>query len=111
MSKKSLSECLKKIGEEKVTVIIDGIMHECSQTEATARKLYLLANGGTETLEVDGEMVTVRYKPNASAAKTLREFTEGKAAPEPPKESEPPLTPGKYKSSIGRKLNERFGAK
>ena len=107
--RKSLSDCLKKIGEERVDVIINGVMHSCSQTEATARKLYLLANGGTETVEVDGEMVTIRYKPNANAAKTLREFTEGKAAPEPPKESAPPLTPGTYDSEIGRRLNERFG--
>lgn len=107
---KSLTDCLKEIGEEEVTIKINGQEYTCSRTEATARKMHLMANGGTEEItKEDGETLVIAYKADAKVAKMIREFVEGKAAPEPIKEKEPGKKAGQYDSEISRRLNERLG--
>ena len=107
---KSLSDHLVAIGEEKVKIKINGKKHNCSRTEATARKMHLMANGGYEEVKNEGgETVRVTYKADAKVAKMIREFVEGKAAPEPPKEKKKGTKAGQYDSEISRRLNERLG--
>lgn len=107
---KSLTDYLKEIGEEEVTTKINGQEYTCSRTEATARKMHLMANGGTEEItKEDGETLVIAYKADAKVAKMIREFVEGKAAPEPIKEKEPGKKAGQYDSEISRRLNERLG--
>jgi hypothetical protein len=106
---KTLTSWLKELGEEQVTIKINGQEYTCSQIEATARKMYLMANGGTEEIEVKGEKILVTHKPQYQAAKALREFMEGRAAQEAPKEDKKQTTPGQYNSEISRRLNEGLG--
>ncbi len=106
---KSLTDCLKDIGEEEVTIKINGQEYTCSRTEATARKMHLMANGGTEEITTDDGPMVMAYKADAKVAKMIREFVEGKAAPEPVKEKEPGKKAGQYDSKISRRLNERLG--
>ncbi len=109
---KTLTACLRDIGEEEVTIKINGREYTCTRTEATARKMYLLANGGFEEItNEDNEVVQITYKADAKVAKMLREFTEGKAAPELAPEKKPGAKAGQYDSEIGRRLNERLGTK
>ena len=106
---KTLSDCLKDIGEEEVTVKINGKEYTCSRTEATARKMHLMANGGYEEIEDEnGEIERVTYKADYRVAKTIREFVEGRAPQEPPRPKDKGKKAGQYDSEIGRRLNERL---
>ncbi len=107
---KSLTDCLRDIGEEQVTIKINGQEYTCSRTEATARKMILMANGGFEEItNEEGETMQIAYKADAKVAKMVREFVDGKAASEPPKAKEKGAKAGQYDSEISRRLNERLG--
>ena len=58
---------------------------------------------------VDGEIEERTYKADYRVAKSIREYTEGKAAQEPPKKGKQNAKAGRYDSEIGRRLNERLG--
>lgn len=107
---KSLTDCLKDIGNEQITVNINGEEHTCSKTEAVARKMFVLAMGGySEETNTNGEKVHVFHKANHAVAKMLREFMEGRPATEPEPEKEKNKKAGRFNSSISRRLNERLG--
>lgn len=107
---KTLADCLRDIGEEKVKININGKKYNCSRTEATARKMHLMASGGYEEVkDEEGESVRVNYKADAKVAKMIREFVDGKAAQEAPKEEKKQAKPGQYNSEISRRLNDRLG--
>lgn len=109
---KTLTDHLRDIGEEEVTIKINGKEYTCSRTEATARKMHLMANGGYEEVtDEEGEVIKVVYKADAKVAKMIREFVDGKAAQEPAPEKKRGAKAGRYNSEIGRKLNERLGSK
>lgn len=106
---KSLSDFLKEIGEEQVTITLDGRPYTCTKTEALARKMYVMANGGvSEERGVDGNMVQVYHNPNPTVAKTIREFTEGKPAVEIQPEVPGNKKAGRFDGSISKRLNERL---
>lgn len=80
---KLLSEYLNAVGDEQAAkVVIDGEVRTVSRAEAVARTLFQQATGGmVDVLDSKtGEIVQVYIKPVVSAAKIIREFTEGKAA-------------------------------
>ena len=106
---KTLSQHLKDIGDELVEIVIEGERIKVSRTEALARRLYVMAMGGVEEIVEDGEIVQITHKPDYRVAKSIREYTEGKAAQEPPKKGKQNAKPGRYDSEIGRRLNERLG--
>jgi len=109
---KSLTSWLKDIGDETVNILIDGKPKLVTKTEALARKLYLMAGGGIEEIVGDdGEVIRMVHKPDAKVAKMIREFAEGKAAPEPAPEKKRGARAGQFESEIGRRLNERLGQK
>lgn len=109
---KSITECLREVGEEQITLTINGEEYTCTKTEAVARKMFLLAQGGTEVVaDEDGNGVTVMHKPDYKVAKMLREFTEGKAAVEVVPEGDKKHKAGRYDSSISKRLNDRLGSK
>jgi hypothetical protein len=106
---KTLSQHLKDIGDELVEIVIEGERVKVSRTEALARRLYIMAMGGVEQVIEDGEIVELTDKADYRVAKSIREYTEGKAAQEAPKKSKQNAKPGQYDSEIGRRLNERLG--
>ncbi len=109
---KSLTSWLKDIGDETVNILIDGQPKLVTKTEALARKLYLMAGGGIEeTIGDDGEVLRMVHKPDAKVAKMIREFVDGKAAPEPAPEKKRGARAGQFESEIGARLNERLGQK
>jgi len=108
---KSLTEYLREVGEEEVTLTINGEEHKCSKTEAVARKMFLLAQGGTETITTSEGEATVVHKADPRVAKMLREFTEGRAAVEVVPEGDKKHKAGRYDSSVSKRLNERLGMK
>lgn len=108
----SLTDCLRQIGEEEISICIDGKHLVVSKTEAVARKLFLLAHGGVEeTIDETGQIVKVFHKPDFRVAKILREFTEGKAPMEVVETGPKGRKPGSFNSSVSRRLNDRLGPK
>lgn len=107
---KGLTQYLKEIGEEQVTIIINGQPKQVTRTEALARKMFLMARGGIEeVLDDDGNVIQVVCKPDHRVAKSIREFTEGKAAIELQPEGKGKARAGRYDSSISKRLNDRLG--
>lgn len=107
---KSLTAFLKQIGDEKVSIVINGKVKKVSRTEALARRLYVMAMGGVENVvAVDGTIIEVIHKANHKIAKDIREYTEGKAAIEPAKEKEKGAKPGQFTSETAGRLNDRLG--
>ena len=106
---KTLTDHLKDIGNEETTITINGETHTCSKTEAVARRMFLMAEGGTEEIMVDGEAMERVYKPDYRVAKSIREFIEGKAGVEPPKETKGNAKPGRFSSETASRLNDRLG--
>jgi hypothetical protein len=103
----TLTEVLRDVGDEQVTININGQSFECSRTEAVARRLYLLAMGGfMVTKDENGDEITTYFKPNATAATKIREWTEGKAAQEAPKEGRKNKKAGSFDGSIAGRLNK-----
>lgn len=109
---KSLTQYLKEVSEEPVNIIVNGKPKQVTRTEALARKMFLMAMGGIEELlDDDGNVVQVIHKPDHRVAKSIREFTEGKAAVEAQQKDKKNTKPGRYDSEISRRLNERLGSK
>ena len=107
---KNLTEWLVQIGEEDVEIFIDNEPKFVTKNEALARKMFLLASGGTERIRTpDDEIVDIHHKPDHRVAKTIREWTEGKAAQEPQKEEKKRAAPGQYNSEVSRRLQDRLG--
>ena len=111
-AKSALTDFLNQIGEEEVTICIDGQPRTVSRAEALARKVYLLALGGVEEVQdVDGQVIKVFHKPDYRVAKMVREFTEGKAPMEVVETELKGRKPGFFNSSVSRRLNDRLGPK
>jgi len=111
-AKSALTSFLNQIGEEEVTICIDGQARTMSRAEALARKMYLLALGGVEEVkDADGQIVNVFHKPDYRVSKLIREFTEGKAPMEVVATGPKGRKPGSFSSSVGRRLNDRLGPK
>ena len=109
---KTLTQYLKEVSEEPVNIVVDGKPKQVTRTEALARKMFLMAMGGVEELlDDDGNVVQVVHKPDHRVAKSIREFTEGKAAVEAQQKDKKNTKPGRYDSEISRRLNERLGSK
>lgn len=109
---KTLTECLKDIGEEEVSICFDGKHMVCSRTEATARKLFLMAHGGVEeTTDTEGQIVKIFHKGDPKLCKMIREYTEGRPATEVVETGIKSRKPGSFNSSVSRRLNDRLGPK
>ena len=107
---KSLTQYLKEIGEEEVTIIVNGNEKKVTRTEALARKMYLMARGGVEEILTDeGERVKIVHKPSHQVAKAIREFTEGKAAVQEQPETKGKAKAGGYDSEVAGRLSDRLG--
>jgi hypothetical protein len=107
---KSLTQWLKEIGDEDIEIFVKGEPVFVTKNEALARKMFLLAQGGIERIRTtEGELVDIHHKPDHKVAKTIREWTEGKAAQEPPKEEKKQVAPGQYNSEVARRLQDRLG--
>jgi len=112
ISDKSLSEYLEDIGNEEITITVDGQPHTCTRTEALARKLYVLAYGGiVEEKAEDGQMAQIYYKPDHRVAKMIREYTEGRPNTEPPPKKQDNAKAGKFDSYVTKRLNEKLSHK
>ena len=111
-AKSALTAFLNQIGEEEVTICIDGQPRTVSRAEALARKMYLLALGGWEEVQMpDGTIEKFFHKPDYRVAKMVREFTEGKAPMEVVETGPKGRKPGSFNSSVSRRLNDRLGPK
>jgi len=111
-AKSALTAFLNQIGEEEVTICIDGQPRTVSRAEALARKMYLLALGGVEEITgTGGEIVKAYHKPDYKVAKMIREFTEGKAPMEVVETGPKGRKPGRYDSAVANRLNDRLGPK
>ena len=111
-AKNALTSFLNQIGEEQVTICIDGQPRTVSRAEALARKMYLLALGGVEEVQdADGQMIKVFHKPDYRVAKMVREFTEGKAPMEVVEKGGKGRKPGSFSSAVAGRLNNRLGPK
>ncbi len=111
-AKSALTSFLNQIGEEEVTICIDGQAKTVTRAEALARKMYLLALGGVEEVQdVDGQVIKVFHKPDYRVSKIIREFTEGKAPMEVVETGPKGRKPGSFNSSVSRRLNDRIGPK
>lgn len=111
-AKSALTDFLNQVGEEEVTICIDGQPKKVTKAEALARKMYLLALGGFEEVQMpDGTIEKFFHKPDYKVAKLIREFTEGKAAAEFQPNKDKGKKPGAFTSDVGRRLNQRLGLK
>ncbi len=111
-AKSALTDFLNQIGEEEVTICIDGQPRTVSRAEALARKMYLLALGGWEEVQMpDGTIEKFFHKPDYRVSKMIREFTEGKAPMEVVETGPKGRKPGSFNSSVSRRLNDRLGPK
>ncbi len=111
-AKSALTDFLNQIGEEEVTICIDGQPRTVSRAEALARKMYLLALGGWEEVQMpDGTIEKFFHKPDYRVSKMIREFTEGKAPMEVVETGPKGHKPGSFNSSVSRRLNDRLGPK
>lgn len=111
-AKSALTAFLTQIGEEEVTICIDGQSRTVSRAEALARKMYLLALGGVEEIQdTDGQVVNVFHKPDYRVAKMIREFTEGKAPMEVVETGPKGRKPGHFSSAVANRLHSRLGPK
>ena len=109
---KSLTDYLKEIGDETVNIRVDGVDKVVTRTEALARKMYLMANGGIEEIVGDkGEVVQIVHKPDHRVAKSIREFTEGKAAQEPTPDKPLGAKAGQFSSETAKRLHDRLKPK
>lgn len=109
---KSLTDCLKEIGDETVNIRVDGVDKTVTRTEALARKLFLLAQGGVEEIVGDkGEITQVVHKPDFRVAKSIREFIEGKPASEPTPEKPLGAKAGQFSSETAKRLHDRLKPK
>jgi len=111
-AKSALTDFLNQIGEEEVTICIDGQPRTVTRAEALARKMYLLALGGFEEVQMpDGTIEKFFHKPDYRVSKMIREFTEGKAPMEVVETGPKGRKPGSFNSSVSRRLNDRLGPK
>ncbi len=111
-AKSALTAFLSQIGEEEVTICIDGQAKTVTRAEALARKMYLLALGGVEEVRgLDGAIVNVLHKPDYRVAKMIREFTEGKAPMEVVETGVKGRKPGRFNSAVANRLSNRLGPK
>lgn len=111
-AKSALTAFLTQIGEEEVTICIDGQAKTVTRAEALARKMYLLALGGVEEIQDDnGQTVSVFHKPDYRVAKMIREFTEGKAPMEVVEIGGQSRKPGRFNSAVANRLSNRLGPK
>ena len=111
-AKSALTAFLTQIGEEEVTICIDGQAKTVSRAEALARKMYLLALGGVEEVQdADGQVVKLFHKPDYRVAKMIREFTEGKAPMEVVETGVKGRKPGRFSSETANRLSNRLGPK
>ena len=109
---KSLTDYLKEIGDETVNIRVDGVNKVVTRTEALARKMYLLAQGGIEeVVGKNGEVVQIVHKPDFRVAKMVREFVEGKAASEPTPEKPLGAKAGQFSSETAKRLHDRLKPK
>ena len=111
-AKSALTAFLTQIGEEEVTICIDGQPRVVSRAEALARKMYLLALGGFEEVQMpDGTIEKFFHKPDYRVSKMIREFTEGKAPVEIVEKGGKGRKPGRFNSAVAGRLNNRLGPK
>lgn len=111
-AKSALTDFLNQIGEEEVTICIDGQPRTVTRAEALARKMYLLALGGFEEVQMpDGTIEKFFHKPDYRVSKMIREFTEGKAPMEVVETGPKGRKPGSFNSLVSRRLNDRLGPK
>lgn len=101
-----MSSYLSQIGDEQVTICIDGVPQQVTRAEALARKMYLLALGGFEEVITPDGKQTVYHKPDYKVARMIREFVEGKPNQEPTKEKKKGKRAGNFNSKISKRLNE-----
>ena len=111
-AKSALTDFLNQIGSEEVTICIDGQPRTVSRAEALARKMYLLALGGWEEIQMpDGTIEKFFHKPDYRVAKMVREFTEGKAPMEVVETGVKGRKPGRFNSETANRLHNRLGPK
>jgi hypothetical protein len=102
-----LTDFLRDVGgEETELVTVDGTPAMVSKAEALARKLYLMALGGTtETKNDKGEVKTVVFEPSLPAAKLIREWTEGKPSENKSASNVKGKRPERFDKNTGNRLS------
>ena len=104
---KLLTDFLRDVGgEETELVTVDGTPAMVSKAEALARKLYLMALGGTVECKNDkGEVKTVIFEPSIPAAKLIREWTEGKPSENKSTSNVKGKRPERFDKNTGNRLS------
>jgi len=102
-----LTDFLRDVGaEETELVTVDGTPAMVSKAEALARKLYLMALGGTVECKNDkGEVKTVVFEPSIPAAKLIREWTEGKPGENKSTSDKKGKRPERFDKNTGNRLS------
>jgi hypothetical protein len=102
-----LSKFLRDIGKETETIIVDGQQYVASKAEVLARRLWLMANGGTEEFTNDkGEVEKRTYVPDRKVMELVFTRIEGRPAQAVPEGGpERARRAGKFYSGVGSRLN------
>ena len=102
-----LTDFLRDVGgEETELVTVDGVPTMVSKAEALARKLYLMALGGTVEQKNDhGVVCVVTFEPSIPAAKLIREWTEGKPGESKSASDKKGKRPERFDKNTGNRLS------
>lgn len=102
-----LTDFLRDVGNEETELVtVDNVPVMVSKAEALARKLYLMALGGTVEQKNDkGEVQTVTFEPSIPAAKLIREWTEGKPGENKSEATKKGKRPERFDKNTGNRLS------
>lgn len=105
---KLLTQYLRDVGNETETIIVDGQQYVASKAEVLARRLWLMANGGTEEFTNEkGEVEKRTYVPDRKVMELVFTRIEGRPAQAPPQGGpERARRAGKFDSGVGSRLND-----
>jgi hypothetical protein len=107
---KLLTQYLRDIGNETETIIVDGQPYVASKAEVLSRRLWLMANGGTEEFtDADGVVQKRVYTPDRKVMELVFTRIEGRPA-QAAQEGGPERArrAGKFDSGVGNRLNEEY---
>jgi hypothetical protein len=102
-----LSKFLRDVGNETETIIVEGQQYVASKAEILARRLWLMANGGTEEFTNEkGEVEKRTYVPDRKVMELVFTRIEGRPAQAPPQGGpDHARRAGKFDAGVGNRLN------
>jgi hypothetical protein len=107
-----LTDLIKTIGDEETEpMVVNNEVHMVSKSEAMIRRLWIMANGGTEEyVGADGQVHKREYEPDKKVAELLITRIEGRPAQAAPEGGpERARRAGKFDSGVGNRLGRVMG--